>query len=1305
MPKAAGDNNLLRKILKYAAIVLGCLLGLILIATVLLLTLLEPYAESYLKDQVAKKTDGLYTLEFKDIDINLFTTSIDFTELHLYPDSSVHRQQREQGKAKPYLFEVSAPELVIARIDLMAILFNKHLDIGTISMEKPEITILHDSQVKQESNNGGSSLGKFIESFHVGEIHIPDAIVRHLTLDQGLEIRQVIPDVSLRVLDLETDSLQHASYSRTFNADDIQLRVEDYTYLSPDSVYAVRVGLLTYSTKSEELTAESVEVRTDQQAYESLDKAKANQTIYGVKAPRLLITGLDLVEAYRTKKLHIDEVLLEQALVDILENRNIPANTKFPELTNLYELVSPFLIEIVVDNFSIANGSLKYRSMVEEVVIIHELDDADISLREIQIDSATLFSPNSNFYAEEILISTEGYTYKHPRSPYTIKVPSLELSTIDRFLQADSVQIIGDWGKNDSLKQSGHAHYTIYNLSALSVRFNDMDLIEALKTQKLEIGSIVVREPYVDLLWDKNVEKADYDNWLKSTYQQVSGFVNEVSVKEISFLDASFTQHIKKQQVKLRQKLEQASLLATGLHVDSSFIFQSQAKLPLDELKLRAEDYTYWLADNIHLFHLEKLRYSTRTEVLSARAVALTSNRTASNRLREVTEAGSDLYDVSASLFRVTGLDLIKAINTEQLALDELVLKQPLVAIFQDKDAADQASGQGQSAAMQGLFKLVSPITINTVRLQDGTFVLRQKQDTIVRTQLLEHLTARLEGVKLNPDQLSSLRQSLPVQAISFTASDYTYRSPNGIYTITLDSLEYESDQQLLTARIFNVDVDTKAHERLKLIQPEEANRNLFDISAQKLVVTGLNLVQAYESGRFNMEEVLLTEPEVTIIQDQNIADQQPQEKAEKDASTESKTLEQVAKIVETFRIENLRIKDGTFKVSILKDTTRISQVIKLVSVNIEELRLASLKASDPLDMFTVDELEVLIKDYTYLLPDSMYRFEVATVRSSLRKETLTIDSLRLIPLYNKDKFNQQLTYEKDRYEITVPKIKMLGMDLSALYNKQNFIVEEMQVLEPELNIYRDKGKPRDPERSPGTLQDALLNADLYIRADTINIISGKLTYEEVPEKGDEPGILLLDEVNITLANITNDSLLIKKKPLAVADASTLFLGHSKLKVFFTFHLDHPDDYHTYEGSLEPMNFEAFNPLLENLMFMRVESGFINGAEFAVEATAQKAEGHIKFLYENLEVQLLNKDKSKKPGFLLNAGTWLINTFVVKSNNPSRLGNYRKGPIETERDHRKSIFNLMSTAMIDGMASSLMPNLVEKILGTFTDIP
>ncbi|RDV16745.1 hypothetical protein DXT99_02895 [Pontibacter diazotrophicus] len=1275
------------------------MVGCILLASILLLTVLEPVVGRILKEQVSENTNGLYTLAFEDLQINLLTGIITLEQLHISPDTAVHQEQRSTGAAAPLLFEVETPHFQIYHINLLDALFHNRASIGTVTAERPLITLIEDESIKDDTvideQQDGGSLPGFLDALQIGKIDIQDATFRYSTLSERDLLQHEIPQVSLLLREFSIPPHGEPDSSRLFHADGVQLTVRDYTYQAPDGINQLQVGLLSYSSEEATLTAEGIALLPNQQANAALPPEAANQTLYNANVPGLRMTGMDLLEAYRTKQLHVTELLLEKPVLHILNDLNVPATTETADLSKVYKEVSAYLTEIEIGELRLTEGTIKVSESLEEPVTVHELTGTEIALQEIRLDSSTLFLPKNNLFAEALLFSAESYTYQHPFSPHTIITGNLELSTRGNYFHLDTIQVIGDKEKNDRLKQNGSAQPLIYNINAPGLRFSNMDLIQAWQTDSLTIGTIDVLKPIIKIGRDKSVPKADTEAQLQEAYTAVSGFISGLFVENINIHDASFTHITGTGQLKRVQELQHISLGATGLKIDSAYIFTPLAEdLPVEEAVLTAHDYTFWTPDNLYTFTLDRIHYSTRKQLLSARSLALSYNQGAQNRMKGTGDASRNLYDISATGFSVTGLDIIKAIETGELLMDQVLLRQPDFAMLKDQTIP---APQEQRGTMDELYSILNPIKVNVLRMEDGTFTYSEKSADVTRTQLLDHASATVLGLNLGSARLGALDDVLPMQEMNLTAGDYTYRSPDGIYTITLDSLLYSSQQQELSARRIDVASDKEANARLKLQGSEQANRNLFDVSAERFRVRGLDLIQAYETGQFAMAEMLLTAPEVAVLQDRNVPPRSTDTRDEEENTEDSEALEQIAEVVEAFRVDKLRVNDGNVTFNILQDTVMASQSIAHVSVAMDQLRTISLEASDPLEMFRADEIGVLVRDYSYLLPDSLYRLDIGEIRTSLQEQSLYIDSLRLLPLYGRDEFMSRLTYENDRFDVHVPQVQLRGIDLDALFNNQDIIIGQALLLNPLLDIYRDKRIPEDPDRRPPTPQEMLRQVEYYVDVDTITVEGANLTYAEVAPNGEKPGVLSFVDANMEAYNVTNVATLLSQDSIAPVNASALLMGESELSVQFLFHLNHPEDLYTYEGTLQPMDFSALNPLFKNLIFVSIEDGKIDKAAFSVKSTEHMAEGQMRFFYNDFEILLIDEDNPDKPGFLRKSGSWLLNKFIIKSNNPAGRRDLREGNIEVERDYSKSVFNHMGKAMIDGITSSLMVPFVERI--------
>ncbi|MEJ8802762.1 hypothetical protein [Pontibacter sp. H249] len=1293
-------SGLGRKALKTAGIVIAGMAVLVLVAVVALYFLAEPLVEHYLKKQVVKQTEGLYHINFDDLQLHLLTRSITLKGVSLYPDTAAHHRQKETGHGSRTLLDVQSPKISITRINLADMLFRKRLSINSVIAERPVITQLLDESVAKIRSPGKESSGN-LNAVSIQGFSVKKAKYQYLVLGQQNRPRHEVSQFSLLVHDLRLNLQEQEGLLQMLHAGALDLSLQDYTFQTPDSVYTVQVRRLFYSSRQQVLKVRDVAVQPDFYANMELPRSKRHRILYQFRTLLLSLQGLDVAAAWGTKQLQLDRLLLEHTNLNILEDLTIPDSVAFPGLAKLYADLSPYLKEISIKQLCLTDGSFKYRQKSTAIQTIHSLERADIYLQSLQLDSATLFTPKQKSFAAAIGITTKNYTYSPRNSPYTLKTGSMELSTQDKSLQVGALHLTGDWNKNDKLKRLNKARRTFYNISLPHLQFNDMDLLQALRTSRLAIGTITAEQPVIDVRTDLLVHTQDAGPDLEAMYRQVSGLINKLQVGEISITDAALTHHNKARSLQLLQQLDHASLSATGLLVDSAFIFQPDLKLPLQDMVIRAKMYRHQMPDHTYTFVLADLRYSTRRQEFSAQSIDLISSTGKNARQRSIQNTSRNIFNLSANALRVTGLDLVKAINTRRLEADQLLLRQPHMAILLNRKVIE--SKPGQKERRKGLFKFIDMISVTTIQLEDGSFTLNEKLEPVMRTHLLEHATGTVSGLQLTSASFENLSEALPIQELDLLAKNYTYRTTDSLYVIKLDSLHYSSRQQEVIAHTFTVNADRGVNERLKAEKPHLASRNMIDISAKRSRITGFNLIHAYATGQYHMSKLLLAGPKVTILQDHNVTPATVRAPAGQDTAVTSNAMQQLTNLVTTFRVDRLEVADGTFDFHILEDTIRISQTLEHVALEIDQLQLVSLEASDPLEIFDVNNINILVQGYTFFTGDSLYAVEVKEMRASMSNRSLAVDSLRLRPLFSKEQYATLFRYARDRIDLTVPEIEMQGISLRALFNNQDIVAHNMLIRNPVMEIYRDNRLGFDPDIRPPTLQSALRGAGVYINLDTIQVEKNYLVHPVIGIDGMKPAVFMLDDIRMQAYNITNDTTLIRRNNMLTVNASALFMGVSTLQANFQFQLDHPEDRYTYEGTLEPMDFKALNPLLENLVFIRIKSGQIHKAAFKIEATGNEATGQVHFPYNNLKVQLLSKHDPNNPGLVLKAGTRLINIFVIKSNNPSSWGKFREGDVKEARDPKRSVSYHISQSMLDGVTSSLMTKLVRRIVSRFVD--
>ena len=118
------------------------------------------------------------------------------------------------------------------------------------------------------------------------------------------------------------------------------------------------------------------------------------------------------------------------------------------------------------------------------------------------------------------------------------------------------------------------------------------------------------------------------------------------------------------------------------------------------------------------------------------------------------------------------------------------------------------------------------------------------------------------------------------------------------------------------------------------------------------------------------------------------------------------------------------------------------------------------------------------------------------------------------------------------------------------------------------------------------------------------------------------------------------------------------------------------------------MDLRNLNEMLIPLGAIEVRSGYNEGVNINFKGNEDYAEGLMEFRYNNLKVDILDRETYQSKGFGNNLKTIFANSFVVSSKNP-RWFNVQEGNIFFERIKSRSIFNLWAKSLLSGAVSSI----------------
>jgi len=393
---------------------------------------------------------------------------------------------------------------------------------------------------------------------------------------------------------------------------------------------------------------------------------------------------------------------------------------------------------------------------------------------------------------------------------------------------------------------------------------------------------------------------------------------------------------------------------------------------------------------------------------------------------------------------------------------------------------------------------------------------------------------------------------------------------------------------------------------------------------------------------------------------------------------------------------KNIQIKGISIGQISLKEinTTIFSDTIPeysgTISLTVNDIELADIKKANDVSQYMIESVEGNITRIQIHEQGSMYTTSISQLYISSAEKQVIMDSILLIPIFSKYDFSRKVGKQVDRFSASFPKVSVTGLIFDKLKDSL-FTASEVVISSAELFVYRDKRLPFiKKENTP--LPMALIRTFPFGAAiDTVTITDAKITYEEFPEQGFEPGQVTFDKLNASLDHISNREYYSNYQQSTLVVSSNV-MNQGLINAEFSLPYGEPQVYNA-KGTITNLELSHLNPMLENLAFISISSGTLNQLTFNFDYNDIVSRGSLVVNYDNLKIVSMTKEKeSTKNEFK----SWILNTALKKDKDKSVDKVRRTGTIYLERDRKKAIFNVWVKSLFSGLKSSVLDSSTKK---------
>ena len=220
---------------RWQKIAIGVTIGIVVL--LLLLTIggyffLKPLVADRVQKGVLKATNRLYHISFADIQYNPSLGEIVITDAHLKPDTLIYNRLHAIKKAPDDLLLIDVPTVKLTGVNPLEVIFQKILDMNTVSVQQPTIMVLHKSQKYNKSLDSVERktpyqlISKFVKSLQINRVTLNNVNFTYENLQQTTPKTSTVKNLDIEITNILIDSLSEKPSKKVYYADDYTFTIK-----------------------------------------------------------------------------------------------------------------------------------------------------------------------------------------------------------------------------------------------------------------------------------------------------------------------------------------------------------------------------------------------------------------------------------------------------------------------------------------------------------------------------------------------------------------------------------------------------------------------------------------------------------------------------------------------------------------------------------------------------------------------------------------------------------------------------------------------------------------------------------------------------------------------------------------------------------------------------------------------------------------------------------------------------------------------------------------------------------------------
>jgi hypothetical protein len=499
----------------------------------------------------------------------------------------------------------------------------------------------------------------------------------------------------------------------------------------------------------------------------------------------------------------------------------------------------------------------------------------------------------------------------------------------------------------------------------------------------------------------------------------------------------------------------------------------------------------------------------------------------------------------------------------------------------------------------------------------------------------------------------------------------------SGLYHLEIGKLELHITSSTVELQEISLVPDTAGMEKLRSLQ--QLPQDIFKISFPFMKMEGINIDDLLSTNGISLSRISIDNPVVEVWHGQ-LADKR----------TDTVTFYQ--RILKSFRsisIDRVEVNGGTFISHHVKRNER--NQVNNVTVQMQDILIdPSTQSGNDRKLFA-KRLNLSVKNYEATTNDRLYRIKTGRIDISAAEDRVTVSNLELQPTLSKQAFQKQLAARKEIFNISVPRLRLSGIDWWRFFNEGTLLAQEAVMENSRCSVYLDRSLPFRKVRPDNFPHQMLMRLPVSLNLARIQMQNARLIYTEFNPAMDKAGTIIIDRMNGQVSNFTNMPDQIRRNGSMTISSAGMFMKSVPLSVNFQFNLaKHATGDFRMELQIGRLDSSLLNRITVPLSEFMLKRGTIQRGTAEVSGNNKGTHGKGELLYNDLYLVAVEKEKGK-PGGVDKKGalSFIVNSVLIKNNNPSKGEAPRRVDFDFTRESKLTFMSLVWKTIFIGILKTI----------------